>query len=229
MSFAVIQGGARGRCPPRPPTTRRSAEMSAAGARGLRATYHRALDKVELLLPEKLRPLYNHPAGNARRARPRARPRPSAAPGGPAWRGGRSGRRPRPSWPHGPPTGLGLVLRPCRGRTGPRDRPPPAGSAVKVAPGPGVPAAAPALPDPLGRGRHSPARPPRVGVTLGETLRGLVAAKPAAWDVGGAARGSFPDAGGGARSCAWVGRGGPGSPGRSRLSRRAGGRGRRRG
>lgn len=48
---------------PRPPTTRRSAAMSAAGARGLRATYHRALDKVELLLPEKLRPLYNHPAG----------------------------------------------------------------------------------------------------------------------------------------------------------------------
>ena len=38
--------------------------MSAAGVRGLRATYHRVLDKVELLLPEKLRPLYNHPAGN---------------------------------------------------------------------------------------------------------------------------------------------------------------------
>uniref|UniRef100_A0A5F9D6I2 Mitochondrial pyruvate carrier n=1 Tax=Oryctolagus cuniculus TaxID=9986 RepID=A0A5F9D6I2_RABIT len=37
--------------------------MSAAGARGLRATYHRLLDKVELMLPEKLRPLYNHPAG----------------------------------------------------------------------------------------------------------------------------------------------------------------------
>ncbi|XP_036879750.2 mitochondrial pyruvate carrier 2 isoform X1 [Manis javanica] len=37
--------------------------MSAAGARGLRATYHRVLDKVELMLPEKLRPLYNHPAG----------------------------------------------------------------------------------------------------------------------------------------------------------------------
>ena len=40
-----------------------SAGMSAAGVRGLRATYHRVLDKVELLLPEKLRPLYNHPAG----------------------------------------------------------------------------------------------------------------------------------------------------------------------
>lgn len=39
--------------------------MSAAGVRGLRATYHRVLDKVELMLPEKLRPLYNHPAGNA--------------------------------------------------------------------------------------------------------------------------------------------------------------------
>lgn len=38
--------------------------MSAAGVRGLRATYHRVLDKVELMLPEKLRPLYNHPAGN---------------------------------------------------------------------------------------------------------------------------------------------------------------------
>ncbi|KAL6084860.1 hypothetical protein STEG23_001850 [Scotinomys teguina] len=37
--------------------------MAAAGARGLRATYHRFMDKVELLLPEKLRPLYNHPAG----------------------------------------------------------------------------------------------------------------------------------------------------------------------
>ncbi|ELW67240.1 Brain protein 44 [Tupaia chinensis] len=39
------------------------AEMSAAGARGLRATYHRLMDRVELMLPEKLRPLYNHPAG----------------------------------------------------------------------------------------------------------------------------------------------------------------------
>uniref|UniRef100_A0ABI7WJH7 Mitochondrial pyruvate carrier n=2 Tax=Feliformia TaxID=379583 RepID=A0ABI7WJH7_FELCA len=37
--------------------------MSAAGVRGLRATYHRVLDKVELMLPEKLRPIYNHPAG----------------------------------------------------------------------------------------------------------------------------------------------------------------------
>uniref|UniRef100_A0A8C8Z5J3 Mitochondrial pyruvate carrier n=1 Tax=Prolemur simus TaxID=1328070 RepID=A0A8C8Z5J3_PROSS len=41
--------------------------MSAASARGLRATYHRLLDKVELMLPEKLRPLYNHPAGNVPR------------------------------------------------------------------------------------------------------------------------------------------------------------------
>ncbi|KAL4840657.1 hypothetical protein H8958_005989, partial [Nasalis larvatus] len=39
--------------------------MSASGARGLRATYHQLLDKVELMLPEKLRPLYNHPAGPA--------------------------------------------------------------------------------------------------------------------------------------------------------------------
>lgn len=31
----------------------------------LRASYHRILDRVEHLLPAKLRPLYNHPAGNA--------------------------------------------------------------------------------------------------------------------------------------------------------------------
>ncbi|TSK17765.1 Mitochondrial pyruvate carrier 2 [Bagarius yarrelli] len=30
---------------------------------GLRVTYHRTLDKIELMLPPKLRPLYNHPAG----------------------------------------------------------------------------------------------------------------------------------------------------------------------
>ncbi|XP_018952380.1 mitochondrial pyruvate carrier 2-like isoform X1 [Cyprinus carpio] len=30
---------------------------------GLRATYHRTLDRIELMLPPKLRPLYNHPAG----------------------------------------------------------------------------------------------------------------------------------------------------------------------
>ncbi|KAF3694726.1 Mitochondrial pyruvate carrier 2 Brain protein 44 [Channa argus] len=29
----------------------------------LRASYHRILDRVELMLPGKLRPLYNHPAG----------------------------------------------------------------------------------------------------------------------------------------------------------------------
>ncbi|CAL8323073.1 unnamed protein product [Merluccius merluccius] len=29
----------------------------------LRASYHRILDKVEHILPAKLRPLYNHPAG----------------------------------------------------------------------------------------------------------------------------------------------------------------------
>ena len=54
----------RTRPPSRPPgRDSLSAEMSAAGVRGLRATYHRLLDKVELMLPEKLRPLYNHPAG----------------------------------------------------------------------------------------------------------------------------------------------------------------------
>lgn len=60
------------RCQPGTRSLRRShpaavdplaAEMAAAGARGLRATYHRLMDKVELLLPKKLRPLYNHPAG----------------------------------------------------------------------------------------------------------------------------------------------------------------------
>lgn len=30
----------------------------------LRASYHRILDRVEHMLPAKLRPLYNHPAGN---------------------------------------------------------------------------------------------------------------------------------------------------------------------
>ncbi|KAM9344117.1 mitochondrial pyruvate carrier 2b [Pholidichthys leucotaenia] len=29
----------------------------------LRASYHRILDKIELMLPAKLRPFYNHPAG----------------------------------------------------------------------------------------------------------------------------------------------------------------------
>lgn len=65
MPFIVSQGRARGHSPLTPTAhDHSSAEMSAAGARGLRATYHRVLDKVELLLPEKLRPLYNHPAGN---------------------------------------------------------------------------------------------------------------------------------------------------------------------
>ncbi|TRZ02500.1 hypothetical protein DNTS_000077 [Danionella cerebrum] len=30
---------------------------------GLRGTYHRTLDRIELKLPAKLRPIYNHPAG----------------------------------------------------------------------------------------------------------------------------------------------------------------------
>lgn len=58
------QPGTSARTPSRPAGHHRSrSEMSAAGVRGLRATYHRLLDKVELMLPEKLRPLYNHPAG----------------------------------------------------------------------------------------------------------------------------------------------------------------------
>uniref|UniRef100_A0A7M4FXW9 Mitochondrial pyruvate carrier n=2 Tax=Crocodylus porosus TaxID=8502 RepID=A0A7M4FXW9_CROPO len=35
----------------------------AAAAAGLRASYHRLLDRIELKLPPRLRPLYNHPAG----------------------------------------------------------------------------------------------------------------------------------------------------------------------
>lgn len=30
----------------------------------LRVSYHRILDKIEHMLPAKLRPIYNHPAGN---------------------------------------------------------------------------------------------------------------------------------------------------------------------
>lgn len=30
----------------------------------LRVSYHRILDKIEHMLPAKLRPMYNHPAGN---------------------------------------------------------------------------------------------------------------------------------------------------------------------
>lgn len=33
---------------------------------GLRASYHRVLGRIEHLLPAKLRPVYNHPAGNTR-------------------------------------------------------------------------------------------------------------------------------------------------------------------
>uniref|UniRef100_A0A4W5L997 Uncharacterized protein n=1 Tax=Hucho hucho TaxID=62062 RepID=A0A4W5L997_9TELE len=31
---------------------------------GARASYHRILNQIELKLPAKLRPFYNHPAGN---------------------------------------------------------------------------------------------------------------------------------------------------------------------
>ncbi|CAM4458681.1 unnamed protein product [Lepidochelys kempii] len=37
------------------------ADMAAVA--GLRASYHRLLDRIELKLPPRLRPLYNHPAG----------------------------------------------------------------------------------------------------------------------------------------------------------------------
>ncbi|KAM8820968.1 mitochondrial pyruvate carrier 2 [Eudromia elegans] len=35
----------------------------AAAVAGLRASYHRLLDRIELKLPPRLRPFYNHPAG----------------------------------------------------------------------------------------------------------------------------------------------------------------------
>uniref|UniRef100_A0A8U8BL23 Mitochondrial pyruvate carrier n=1 Tax=Geospiza parvula TaxID=87175 RepID=A0A8U8BL23_GEOPR len=35
----------------------------AAAAAGLRASYHRMLDRIELMLPPRFRPFYNHPAG----------------------------------------------------------------------------------------------------------------------------------------------------------------------
>uniref|UniRef100_A0A8C5M770 Mitochondrial pyruvate carrier n=1 Tax=Leptobrachium leishanense TaxID=445787 RepID=A0A8C5M770_9ANUR len=34
-----------------------------AAAVGLRASYHRMLNKIEFMLPPKIRPFYNHPAG----------------------------------------------------------------------------------------------------------------------------------------------------------------------
>uniref|UniRef100_A0A8C5IFA2 Mitochondrial pyruvate carrier n=1 Tax=Junco hyemalis TaxID=40217 RepID=A0A8C5IFA2_JUNHY len=34
-----------------------------AAAAGLRASYHRMLDRIELMLPPRFRPFYNHPAG----------------------------------------------------------------------------------------------------------------------------------------------------------------------
>ena len=40
-----------------------STGTAATGARGLQATYHWVFDKVELLVLEKLRPVYNHWAG----------------------------------------------------------------------------------------------------------------------------------------------------------------------
>uniref|UniRef100_A0A8C3KI31 Mitochondrial pyruvate carrier n=1 Tax=Calidris pygmaea TaxID=425635 RepID=A0A8C3KI31_9CHAR len=35
----------------------------AAAVAGLRASYHRLLDRIELMLPPRFRPFYNHPAG----------------------------------------------------------------------------------------------------------------------------------------------------------------------
>lgn len=42
----------------------------AAAAAGLRASYHRLLDRIELVLPPRLRPFYNHPAGNGPQGSP---------------------------------------------------------------------------------------------------------------------------------------------------------------
>lgn len=38
----------------------------AAAAAGFRASYHRMLDRIELMLPPRFRPFYNHPAGKGR-------------------------------------------------------------------------------------------------------------------------------------------------------------------
>lgn len=73
LPFAICQAWASSHPPPAAHHCS-VAKMSTAGARGLRATYHRVLDKVELMLPEKLRPLYNHPAGNGPRTAPPALP-----------------------------------------------------------------------------------------------------------------------------------------------------------
>ncbi|NWV31468.1 MPC2 protein, partial [Grantiella picta] len=35
----------------------------ASSVAGLRASYHRMLDRIELMLPPRFRPFYNHPAG----------------------------------------------------------------------------------------------------------------------------------------------------------------------
>lgn len=62
----------------------------AAAVAGLRASYHRLLDRIELKLPPRFRPFYNHPAGNgASSAGGRAAPRGEG-------RGGHLGRRSGP-------------------------------------------------------------------------------------------------------------------------------------
>ncbi|XP_048209447.1 mitochondrial pyruvate carrier 2-like [Perognathus longimembris pacificus] len=48
--------------PPSCPQLLGSQDVSCYSAQGLWATYHWVLDKVELMLPGKLRLLYNHPA-----------------------------------------------------------------------------------------------------------------------------------------------------------------------
>uniref|UniRef100_A0A8B9DQ51 Mitochondrial pyruvate carrier n=1 Tax=Anser cygnoides TaxID=8845 RepID=A0A8B9DQ51_ANSCY len=73
---AVVAGGGRGggrpgvlyraaRAAQRERSERRAPAVHkmAAAAAGLRASYHRLLDRIELVLPPRLRPFYNHPAG----------------------------------------------------------------------------------------------------------------------------------------------------------------------
>lgn len=69
------------------------ADMAAVA--GLRASYHRLLDRIELKLPPRLRPLYNHPAGTGRAPRGGS----GRAAAAPPFRLGRAG--PRSSCPRG--------------------------------------------------------------------------------------------------------------------------------
>lgn len=69
------------RCPLAPRSLLAPSLAMAAAVAGLRASYHRLLDRIELMLPPRFRPFYNHPAGNGR-----------GSPWPPGWTGGRAAR-----------------------------------------------------------------------------------------------------------------------------------------